>query len=146
METETPLKRKRGRPRKSLTTEAADSESSSPDNVLIKRKRGRPCMNRDAEMEDLSSTLKRKRGRPPKSRRSSSSSSSDCASPQEKKIIKKPWYLVKDETPNEYTIPSTDVAFSKKFMSVSPFKLRGRKPGSTNSVKLENEEEDDFDT
>ena len=53
------------------------------------------------------------------------------------KKIRKPVSLVTAENPNDYTIPSTDISFPDKYLSVSPYKFRGRKPSS---IRISNPE------
>ena len=91
---------------------------------------------------------KKKRGRPSLKSFSSNNSirvihlqpktcnSRKVLSPSDKKI-RKPVYLITEDRPNEYTFPTTDVAFAQKFISVSPFLFRGRKPLSARAYNPE---------
>lgn len=106
----------------------------------------------DSQQSTLS-IVKRKRGRPSSSSLSSNNSSIriihwqllPCKSSNKEsaslitdnKKIRKPMHLITADKPNDYTIPTTDVVFAQKFMSITPFKFRGRKPLSVPSSNPE---------
>ena len=98
---------------------AGDSQQSTPS--IVKRKRGRPSSS-STNSNNSSIRIINWQLLPSKSSNEESTSLSD-------KKIRKPLYLITDDKPNDFTIPTTDVAFAQKFMSITPFKFRGRKPG-----------------
>ena len=103
---------------------AGDSQQSTL--PIVKRKRGRPSSSSTSSNKSKSIHIIHWQFLPCKSSNEESKSLTD-------KKIRKPLHLITADKPNDYTIPTTDVVFAQKFMSITPFKFRGRKPLSVRS-------------